>query len=201
MDTPDEIARDEWYSDLVDEISQQAIDDFTLDRLRSYYIAHPSLATDAFAMYNESLKALEVSKSAALVLATTAIEVGLKVTLLKPVVYGLVHNESVADLISDLAVKHNGLDRFKPLLARVVKEYGGIDFATFKMDDHHKTIWEEIDALQKARNAVVHQARMADLETVTLALQVGGFVLGKFLTSVLEGLGLQLNNKMIIVNS
>ena len=78
MDTPDEIARDEWYSNLVDDISRQAVNEFTCDRLRSYYIAHASLAVDAFAMYDEALKALESSPSAALVLATTSIEVVLK---------------------------------------------------------------------------------------------------------------------------
>jgi hypothetical protein len=72
MDTPEEIARDEWYSTLVSDISQQAIDQFTLERLRSYYLAHTSLPVDAFAIYDEALKALESSQSAALVLAITA---------------------------------------------------------------------------------------------------------------------------------
>lgn len=197
MDTPDEIARDEWYSELVAE----AIGDFTSNRLRSYYLAHASLALPAFAMYNEALTALSASKSAALVLCITSIEVGLKVTLLKPVVYGLVHNESVADLVSDLVAKQNGYDRFMPLLARVVSEYGGIDVKALRMDGHPKTIWEEIEILQKKRNTVVHQGKLAVLEDVTLAMQVGGFVLGMFLPSVLNGFGLRLNNENVIVDA
>lgn len=201
MDTLDEIARDDWYSTLVDDISRQAIDEFALDRLRSYYIAHPSLAADAFAMYNEALSALASSTSAALVLATTSIEVGLKVTLLKPVVYGLVHNESVADLISDLVVKHNGFDRFKALLARVVFDYGHIDLNTLRMEGHSKTVWEEITILQDARNAVVHRGKLSTLETTTLAMQVGSYVLGIFLPSVLKGLRLQLNNALVVTDA
>lgn len=46
----------------------------------------------------------------ALVFATIAIEVGLKVILLKPIVYGLVHDTSAAGLITDLAIGH-GVDR------------------------------------------------------------------------------------------
>ena len=170
MDTADEIARDEWMSNLIDE----AIEDFKFDRLRSYYLAHTSLAVPAFAMYDEAMAALSASKSAALVLSTTAIEIGLKVTLLRPVVYGLVHNESVADLVSDLVTKQSGFDRIMPLLARVLAEYGGIDARSITMDGHAKTIWEEIAILQKRRNAVLHQGKLATLEEVELALLVEG---------------------------
>lgn len=38
MDTPEDIARDQWYSELVDQISKEAIDQFTFDRMRSYYV-------------------------------------------------------------------------------------------------------------------------------------------------------------------
>lgn len=197
MDTPDDIARDEWYSAVVAE----AIEEFRSERLRSYYLAHPALAVPAFEMFNEAMAVLSASKSAALVLGVTSIEVGLKVTLLKPVVFGLVHNESVADLVSDLVTKQNGFDRFMPLLARVVAEYGGIDVGTLRMEDHSKTIWEEIALLQKRRNAVVHQAAKATLDDATLAMQVAGYVLGMFFPSVLKGFGLALNNETVIANA
>ena len=51
MDTPDEIARDEWYS----EVFSEAVEEFTSERLRSYYLAHPSLAVPAFEMYSEAM--------------------------------------------------------------------------------------------------------------------------------------------------
>ncbi|MDN0084484.1 hypothetical protein QU487_17240 [Crenobacter sp. SG2305] len=194
MDTPDEIARDNWYSDLVDEISIQAIDEFTLDRLRSYYVTNKSLASNVVSIYKEAETLLDKSPSAALVLFTTAIEVGLKVTLLKPVVYGLVHNESVADLVSDLAIKQNGFDRFKPILAKIIKEYGNIDFNNFKIKDHIKTIWEEIYTLQIVRNGVVHRGELASAEKAILAKDVATMIMGVFLPSVLKNLGLKIVN-------
>ncbi|BCL75617.1 hypothetical protein JHS3_13530 [Jeongeupia sp. HS-3] len=201
MNTPDEDARDEWYSTLVDEISGQAIDEFTFERLRSYYVSNRTLAVSAISIFHEARKLLEVSPSSALVLFTTSIEVGLKVTLLKPVIYGLVHNESVADLISDLAVKHNGFDRFKPLLARVLKEYGSIDFNSPKIEGHSKTIWEEITQLQGARNAVVHRAELADSATAKLAQEVAFMIFDKFLRSILNGLSLELKQGGEICNA
>lgn len=192
MDTPEDIAREEGYLDLVEEISQQAVDEFTSARLRSYYLAHPDLAVGAVALYREAKTLVSVSPSAALVLFVTSIEVGLKVALLKPVVYGLVHNESVAGLISNLAVKHNGLDRFTSLLARLLREYGQIDFEAFTIEGHSKTLWEEFTMLQNARNGVVHRAEPTTPELATLAQDVAVMILGNYLNSVLHGLGMKL---------
>lgn len=201
MNTPDEDARDEWYSGLVDEISGQAIDEFTFERLRSYYVSNRTLAVNAISMFHEARKLIEISPSSALVLFTSSIEVGLKSTLLKPVVYGLVHNESVADLISDLAVKHNGFDRFKSLLSRVLKEYGNIDFNSSKIEGHSKTIWEEISLLQSARNTVVHRAELAEVAMAKLAQEVAFMIFDTFLRSMLNGLNLEFKQGGEIVNA
>ncbi len=190
MDTPDEIARDEWMSDLVDKISKEAIDQFTLERLRSYYLGNRDIAVKAIAIFREAEKLQGLSPTAALVLYTTAIELGLKVALLKPVIYGLVHNESIADLVSDLAVKHNGFDRFKQLLGSVLAEYGEINLDTFTIDGHKKTIWEEITVLQNARNSVVHRGELRSPEDALLAMQVATMIFGNFLVAMLAGLGL-----------
>ena len=192
MDTPEDFAREEAYADLVDEISQQAIDEFTSARLRSYYLSNPDLAVGAVALYREAKTLVSMSPSAALVLFVTSIEVGLKVALLKPVVYGLVHNESVADLVSNLAVKHNGLDRFTSLLARLLQEYGQIDFEVFTIEGHSKTLWEEFTILQNGRNGVLHRAEPATPELAQLAQDVAVMFLGNYLNSVLQGLGLKL---------
>lgn len=192
MDTPEDFAREEAYADLVEEISQQAIDEFTSARLRSYYLAHPDIAVGAVALYREAKTLLSLSPSASLVLFVTSIEVGLKASLLKPVVYGLVHNESVADLVANLAVKHNGLDRFTTLLARLLREYGQIDFEAFTIDGHSKTLWQEFTILQNARNGVLHRAELATPELASLAQDVAVMILGNYLNSVLRGLGMQL---------
>lgn len=192
MDTPEEFAKDEWYSQLVDQISADAVDQFTFERLRSYYVSNRSIAVRVVAIYREAEALLKTSPTAATVLFTTAIELGLKVTLLKPVVYGLVHNDSAAELVSELAVKHNGFDRFKPLLARVLAEYGGIDFDAFTIEGHKKTMWDEITSLQRTRNDVVHKGVLASPDVAILAMEVAQMIIGNFLASVLRGLNLKL---------
>lgn len=192
MDQPEDIEREAAYAELVDEISRQAVDEFTSARLRSYYLAHSELAVGPITLYREAKALVQTSPSAALVLFVTSIEVGLKVALLKPVVYGLVHNESVADLVSDLAVKHNGWDRFTALLSSLLREYGNIDFEEFTIEGHSKTLWKEFTILQGARNALLHRSQPTTPELATLAQEVAGMILGNCLNSVLQGLGLEL---------
>lgn len=190
MDTIEDCEREDALQAFMEEVTQQAIDEFTFDCLRAYYLKNPSLAVDAFAIYDEASKAFDVSPSAGLVLFTTAIEVCLKVALLKPVVYGLVHNESMAGIVSDLVVRHNGWDRFRDLISRVVTQYGGIDFDNYRIPGHPVTIWQDIDRIQKARNKVMHQGRQADKEVAALAMEVACHVLGIFLSKILNSFSL-----------
>lgn len=191
MDTPDDIARENWYSEIYDEISSEAISEFTLERLRSYYVQNPHLARKVYSLYSEALAVADHSSTAALMLFTSVIEVGLKTTLLKPVIYGLVHNDAVADLVSDLVVRNNGIDRFHKILSLIMREYSDIDVETFRITGHTKTIWDEISTVQKARNAVAHQAETATQEVATLAEDVASVIINDFLKGVLLDLGLK----------
>ncbi len=195
--TPDEAAYEEWYGQLADEISEQAIEEFTEERLRSYYLENPNVAEQPIRLYLEAKELVEKHRGASLVLFVTAIEVGLKVTLLKPIVYGLVHNESLAELIADLAVKKNGFDRVKTLLSRILADFGGIDLMEFKIDGHPKTMWEEITKVQDARNHLIHRAQPVSEENATLAMEVATMIFDKFLSSVLATLGLELRGTVI----
>jgi len=190
--TPDEAARDEWYSQLVDEISRDAIAEFQTERLRSYYINNPDVARNAVARYKEARGLLTTHPGAALVLFVTSAEVVLKSVLLKPVIHGLVHNEAVADLVADLAVTQTGLDRFKSLLAKIIETYGEIAFTDFRIEGHKKTLWEELAIIQKARNALVHRAEPVGDGDAALASEVATMVMGNWLPSVLHAFGLQL---------
>lgn len=193
MDMPEDIAREEWFAEIHESISAEAIEGFTSGRLRSYYVQNPSLAENVFAIYREARAVAPTSHTAALVLYTAVIEVALKTTVLKPVIYGLVHNESIAELVSDLVVKNNGLDRFKDILSKILGQYSDIDFDNYKIDGHVKTVWEEIATVQKARNAVSHRAEPATEKMATLSKEIATLIIVEFLQGVLGELGLELH--------
>lgn len=81
-------ARDEFIEEIGRELYPdhkiQAIEEFTADRLRSFYVAHPDVMRPAVDSLQEGKALRALGKhSAALVFFVTAIELLLKATLLK----------------------------------------------------------------------------------------------------------------------
>ena len=151
----EEAAYEQYMDDLYEEHRKEAIEEFTSERLCSYYSENKLLAKPAFEALSEAKKLNELNPTAGLIFAAIAMEVGLKAMLLKPIVHGLVHAELVASLITDLTVSHAGMDRYKTLLLHVLQEHGGVDLNTFKRSVSSKTLWEEINEIQKIRNAII----------------------------------------------
>jgi hypothetical protein len=107
MDDYDDYAREEWisslYSDFAkdvlarhDDLYGEVINQFTSERLQSYYVENPRVIGRALWSLGEARSLLATHPSAALVLAVTAAEVGLKSGLLKPILHGLVHDDVMA---------------------------------------------------------------------------------------------------------
>ena len=90
--------------DLYPEHKEQAIEEFTRGRLQSFYLKNPDILTPGIRMFVEARELQGQHPSASFVFATSAIELFLKGALLKPVIYGLVHNESLAEIIVETAL-------------------------------------------------------------------------------------------------
>jgi hypothetical protein len=166
-----------WAEDHRDELLQEHYDDivqmFTSERLDSYYVAHPTLAHPANGSLVYAQKLMPDHPKAALVFATTAVELVIKNVLLKPIVFGLVHTEGLAAFITELTTQHTGMDRFQELLTEILSQFGGVDLKTFKRTGSARTVWQEIGEIQKARNAVVHRGEAAD-DTIRGPCDIGG---------------------------
>jgi hypothetical protein len=110
----------EWAEEHDEELYRQhyeeAVKEFTAERLQSYYIAHPTLAEPARSILCDAQTLVPINTRAALVFAVAAIELAIKTVLLKPVVFGLVHAEGLARFITDLALQQTGMGRFEDLL-------------------------------------------------------------------------------------
>lgn len=129
--TEDEARYEQWMDDLYEEHRERAIEEFTTDRLKSYYLGNPWVLRPPVEALTEAQKLAKEHTTAAHVLATIAVEVGLKVALLKHVVYGLVHSEATAEIIADLTLRHTRFDFFDSLLLRILGEHGGVDLERY----------------------------------------------------------------------
>mgnify|MGYP001617047705 CR=1 FL=1 len=174
--------RDEMYERLSDELypqhRDQAVVEFTSERLRSFYVANPLVMRPAMEAIQEGRHLLRNGHwSAALVFFVTAIEGLLKATLLKPVVHGLVHSEGLANVVVEQALGQAGFDRYTGLLAKLFSELVDMDIRSVKIAGSAQKLLEECTALQRERNAIVHQGTSSSKERAEHALRVASAVL------------------------
>jgi hypothetical protein len=198
-----EDAQDEWISSLYSDFAQdvlagrddlygEVINQFTSERLQSYYLENPHVLDRALWALTEARSLLTTYPSAALILAVAAAEVGLKSGLLKPILHGLVHDDAMAVVIAELVPERRD-SQFKKLLFMILKEYGGVDLQTFKRSSSTVTLWAEIEATQKIRNRVVHCAEQATGSDAQNALAIASVINESLFPAVISALGLQVD--------
>jgi len=190
--TPGEAAYDEYMSNLYEEHKVEAVEEFTDERLQSYYVANKLLAKPASNALSQAHTLVDLNPTAAFVFAAIAVEVGLKTTLLKPIVHGLVHTESVAALVTDLAILHS-MDRYRELLLQVLSDHGGVNLGSFKRARANRSLWEEIKEVQRTRNRIVHRAEVVSKNEADVALGVASAILETIFPAVVKKMGLHLH--------
>lgn len=204
-----EAAEEEFYGRLYDELGpqwaenngfgpyevhyQEAIKEFTAERLKSYYVANPNLAAPALDTLVEAQSLLSSHPRASLVIATTAMELAVKTVLLKPIVFGLVHIGGLAGFITELATKHTGMERFQNLLTAILAQFGGVDLKTFTRSGSVKTLWKEMEDVQTIRNGAIHRGDTVSIANANLAVAVASTLLKELFPQVLSRLDLHLH--------
>ena len=196
-------ALDDFYLRVGDELypehRNQAIQEFTADRLKSFYIEQPKVMLPAVLAYREAKKLLSHEHYApAVVFSVTAIEVFLKATLLKPVVFGLVHHESLAAIVVEHTLGQTGFERYKKLLSSLFSDLADIKISEIKRDDAESFLLDEALSLQKLRNNVIHQGLQCNKTEAENALKIVEAVYGMIVLPMLSRLGLEVIEKGVI---
>lgn len=180
-------------------LSEKIIEQFTSERLQSFYRAHRAIAERARYALEEARALKTLHPDAALVFAVIAIEVGLKTTLLKPILHGLVNIDSAAVLITSLIPdQHN--DHFKKMLLGILNEVGGVDLSVYKRPGRQQTLWEEIGSARKRRNDVIHRADQVSRPEAEHAIEVAAAVLEELFPKVISALGLKTDERLRILD-
>ncbi len=198
--TPNEVAYDRYMAELYEEHKKEAIEEFTAERLQSYFIENKLLAESATKALSEARNLLHLNTTAGFIFGAIAMEVGLKTTLLKPIVHGLVHAESVAALITELTISQPSMGRYSKILFQILEKQGGIDLISYKRVGFKETLWEEINEVQRKRNAIMHRAETASKEGAELAIGVASEILEKLFPTVIAKIGLHLHDGFRICN-
>ncbi len=173
-----EAAYDEFITSLTEELYEehrdQAIEEFITERLRSYYEHNSSIAVNALKFLKISHNLIDGDSTASLLYSSISTEVILKAVILKPIVSGLVHSESISELIATILTKQTSVDRFKDLIFKILEEYVAIDggAAKYSRPESQMSLWKERETVQKVRNAVAHRAEFCSVADAQLSLAV-----------------------------
>ena len=191
--TEHEAAMEDFYDHISDELypdhKEQAIDEFIEERMHSYYLANPSIIQAPFDCFHHANDLLQVSPQCALIMYTTAIELFLKSVLLKPVLYGMIHNESIANMIVDSSTGQTGFSRYNKLLSALCFHVADIKLNEIKGMDN-KPILTEAEEVQKIRNRVVHQGYIATVTEMGKAKNIANLILMEVVEPVLKNMNL-----------
>jgi hypothetical protein len=187
---------DSLYADFSQEVLEGRSDlhglviaQFVSERLHSYYLQTPQIVDRSRWALLQAKALIADHPEASLIMAVTAAEVGLKSGLLKPILHGLVHDDAMAAVVAELVPEQRN-NRFKDLLFGILREYGGVDLQTFRRDAVVKTLWQEIEEIQKARNQVLHRATAAAREDAERAVAIAEIILLNLYPAVLRKIGL-----------
>ena len=169
----------------------QAIGEFAAERLRSYYVANPRVMRPAVESLQEGKRLAEARHyAAAVVFFTSAVELFLKTTLLKPVVHGLIHSDGLADIVVQHALGQTGFDRYTDLLARLFAQYASIEIKTISRTEADEPLLVECTALQRLRNQIIHQGATCTEVQASKALLVSVAVYDLIVVPMLFAIGL-----------
>jgi hypothetical protein len=188
--------------ELYPEHKEQAIAEFTRARLKSYYAAHTDVLVPAARMFKESkVLAAAGHHSAGLVFAASATELFLKAALLRPVVYGLVHSEALAELVASAALSQAGFTRYEKLLSKLFLDLTGTELRSIVRIPCAKPLLEEASDIQDLRNAVVHRGAEISADQAQLGVAVATEVFNKVLAEVITTLGFSMQKGGILVDA
>ncbi len=180
-----------------DDLYGEIIERFSSKRLHSFYLANPDVAEPALRALEEARALKALHPSAALVFAATAIEVGLKTTLFKPILHGLVTDDAAAVWITQLIPREQN-EKFKKVLLGILKEVGGVDLLAFQRLGRKEPIWDEIQKTRQRRHEVIHQAIQVTFAEAAQAIEIGTAVLEELFPRVIATLGLKTDVRLRI---
>jgi hypothetical protein len=185
--------------ELYPEHKEQAIEEFTTERLQSFYLKKPDILIPGIGMYIEARKLEKNHPSASYVFATSAIELFLKSSLLKSVVYGLIHNESLSEIIVETAFNSSGFERYKKLLSGLFSELAGIDINKVKSAGSDRVLLKQASDVQAKRNKIIHQGIVVDGGDAKFAISVAYGVLHEIINPMLLSIGLWMDKNGTIL--
>jgi hypothetical protein len=191
----EDFADSPYYDEIVEHVSKEAVENFTSQRLCALYDKEPAIAEKPFKTLAEARLLVQTPHhTAAFIHAAIASEVMLKGIILKPILQGFVHSDSIAPFIVELAFSSSGLGRIKKLLAKIFQDVCKLDLMTHRRIGGAKPLWDEIIEVQTRRDLIMHRAEVATKDEAEHAIAVATAVTVELFPVFAKSLGYHLHD-------
>lgn len=179
---------DYWYSDIIEEFKDET--------LSSFFEKNEDMLKISYTAQTEAKKLIAISPSATILFTFTAIETAIKHILLKPMIYGMTHNENVAELIVGKFLKQSNVNSYIDLAFTLVKKVTELELKDAKTIDG-KSIQQEIVNLATKRNKIIHSGELYKKSDAEDALIILDELYNKIIIKMLEHIGFTISDKKI----
>lgn len=194
MEAEYEAGLDELYK----EFKQQYEDEYVFEQIHDYYKANSDIA-------KEPLEFLEKSKllisyghyTPGFLLSTISMEVGIKVIILKPVLFSLAFDKTAGELLYDSTFKQKSVPHIPKLYYRILRDYTGFDFNEYILTDSKIKLWDELSDLQKLRNEIIHQAKTVGEKEAEESVKIANGIYREVIPTILDKFQFHLKNDRI----
>jgi hypothetical protein len=180
----------------------QAIEEFTSERLQSYFLKTPNILQPALHALEQSFKLLnDQHYSAALVFAASAIEIFLKNALLRPVIFGQINNGMLALSIVDSALSQTGFKKYDDLICKIYQEIIGQPLDLVLVGNSNQTLLNAAVKTQELRNKCLHKGELVSEKQAKFAVLIAKLIFQKIVVKVISKLGIMLQGDLMIAPS
>jgi hypothetical protein len=190
-------ARDAFYEKVREDLTPEIIQEFKSERLTSYFDSNRTVAEKPFRALTEARKLLTDShETAAFIHAVIASEVTIKTVFIHPLVIGVVHNEVIAPIITDMVLgqTRGQFQKVEGLFLNILNEIANVDLEKYLRSGSKKPLLKEIFEIQSKRNVILHRADDATKDEAQYAISVAAEILEQVFPKVAKELGFHVHD-------
>ena len=130
-------------------------------------------------------------------LATISIDVGIKVIILKPILFSLAFSKAAGELLYDSTFKQKSVPKIPKLYFQVLKDITGMDFKEITRANRQRKLWDELSDLQDKRNKVLHQAKPIFEHDAEESISIADAVFDEIIPKILNKFHFHLKGEQI----
>lgn len=171
---------------LYDEISEQYEENRIYEKIVNFYIENPDILLPAISNLDIS-KELQTCGfyTSAFLHSIIAIEVCIKNCFFKPIIFSLSTDNRASELLFNLTFRLKSIPQIDKNYFEILKDVSKIDLKNVQVDE--KTVFnQEINAIQKIRNEVVHQGKEVSLQDSARSYHLAKLIIEEILPKLLD---------------